>query len=62
MGDIVTRHQQNPLLSPKDLKPSSANMIIECLLNPGVFNEQVNKAVATVLNVESKMFYLSKEE
>lgn len=38
MGDIVTRHQQNPLLSPKDLKPSSANMIIECLLNPGVFS------------------------
>lgn len=37
MSDIATRHKQNPLLSPKDLKPSSANMSIECLLNPGAF-------------------------
>ena len=35
--DIAKRHDQNPLLSPKDLKPSDENMIIECLLNPGVF-------------------------
>lgn len=37
MADIATRYKQNPLLSPKDLKPSDKNMIIECLLNPGVF-------------------------
>lgn len=37
MTDIAIRHKKNPLLSPKDLKPSNVNMIIECLLNPGVF-------------------------
>lgn len=37
MADIIIRNKQNPLLSPKDLKPSHENMIIECLLNPGVF-------------------------
>lgn len=35
MTDIVNRYKQNPLLSPKGLKPSNENMIIECLLNPG---------------------------
>jgi len=37
MKDISHRSYQNPLLSPKDLKTSNKNMIIECLLNPGVF-------------------------
>ncbi|GAA4940786.1 glycoside hydrolase family 130 protein [Algibacter agarivorans] len=37
MADIAIRYKQNPLLSPKDLEPSNKNMIIECLLNPGVF-------------------------
>ncbi len=37
MADIAVRHKKNPLLSPKDLKASGKNMIIECLLNPGVF-------------------------
>lgn len=37
MSDIAIRNKQNPLLSPKDLKPSSERMIIECLLNPGAF-------------------------
>ncbi len=37
MSDIAIRNKQNPLLSPKDLEPSSAHMIIECLLNPGAF-------------------------
>lgn len=37
MADIAIRYKQNPLLSPKDLGPSNENMIIECLLNPGVF-------------------------
>ena len=37
MKDIAKRFEQNPILSPKDLKPSNENMIIECLLNPGVF-------------------------
>ncbi|SHJ06961.1 glycoside hydrolase family 130 protein [Pseudozobellia thermophila] len=37
MKKIVARHGQNPLLSPKDLKPSRPGMVIECLLNPGAF-------------------------
>lgn len=37
MKKIVARHGQNPLLSPKDLKPSQPEMVIECLLNPGAF-------------------------
>lgn len=37
MTDIAERYNQNPILSPKDLKPSNKNMIIECLLNPGIF-------------------------
>lgn len=37
MSDIAARNKQNPLLSPKDLKPSDESMIIECLLNPGAF-------------------------
>jgi predicted GH43/DUF377 family glycosyl hydrolase len=37
MTDIAKRYQQNPVLSPGDLKASEENMDIECLLNPGVF-------------------------
>lgn len=37
MKDIAKRCVTNPILSPKDLIPSNVNMIIECLLNPGVF-------------------------
>jgi predicted GH43/DUF377 family glycosyl hydrolase len=38
--DIAKRFKQNPLLRPKDLKPSREGMVIECLLNPGVFRFQ----------------------
>lgn len=37
MTNTLNRHENNPLLSPKDLNASDSNMIIECLLNPGVF-------------------------
>lgn len=37
MTDIAKRYKNNPILSPKDLKASDENMIIECLLNPGAF-------------------------
>ncbi|HUH28037.1 glycoside hydrolase family 130 protein [Gelidibacter sp.] len=40
MNDIANRYLKNPILSPKDLNPSNPNMIIECLLNPGVFKFQ----------------------
>lgn len=35
--DITKRFAENPLLSPKDLRPSIAGLEIACLLNPGVF-------------------------
>lgn len=37
MSDMAYRNEQNPILSPKDLHPSTPNMLIECLLNPGAF-------------------------
>jgi predicted GH43/DUF377 family glycosyl hydrolase len=35
--DIARRFPENPLLRPKDIKPSMPDMEILCLLNPGVF-------------------------
>jgi predicted GH43/DUF377 family glycosyl hydrolase len=37
MADIAKRFPQNPLLSPKDLKPTVDGLQIACLLNPGAF-------------------------
>ena len=37
MNDIARRFPENPLLSPCDLKASSNDFQIICLLNPGVF-------------------------
>ncbi|SDH14136.1 glycoside hydrolase family 130 protein [Mucilaginibacter gossypii] len=37
MKDIAQRFPENPLLLPKDLKPSSEGLQIISLLNPGVF-------------------------
>ena len=35
--DIAKRFPGNPILSPLDIRPSMEGMLIECLLNPGVF-------------------------
>lgn len=35
--DIANRFPQNPILAPKDLKPSTPGLEIACLLNPGAF-------------------------
>ena len=35
--EIARRFEQNPLLTPENIKPSRKDMIVECLLNPGVF-------------------------
>ena len=37
MPDIAQRFPQNPLLRPADAVPSRDGMVVECLLNPGVF-------------------------
>ncbi len=52
MTDIAIRHKKNPLLSPKDLKPSNENMIIECLLNPGVF--EFNGKIGLLIRVAER--------
>jgi len=33
----VFRENSNPILKPGDIKPSTEGLIVECLLNPGVF-------------------------
>jgi predicted GH43/DUF377 family glycosyl hydrolase len=35
--DLAQRFKQNPILTPKSIVPSAPGMVIECLLNPGVF-------------------------
>jgi len=35
--DLAKRSEQNPLLRPSNMSPSSEGMVVECLLNPGVF-------------------------
>ncbi|WP_199769353.1 glycoside hydrolase family 130 protein [Flavivirga eckloniae] len=37
MKDLAIRHSNNPILSPENVSPSSAEMVVECVLNPGVF-------------------------
>ncbi|MBD1262143.1 glycoside hydrolase family 130 protein [Maribacter polysiphoniae] len=52
MTDIAKRYIGNPLLSPKDLKPSNENMIIECLLNPGTF--EFNGRIGLLIRVAER--------
>jgi predicted GH43/DUF377 family glycosyl hydrolase len=37
MKDLAKRFVENPLLMPKDIKPSDPSLQVICLLNPGVF-------------------------
>jgi predicted GH43/DUF377 family glycosyl hydrolase len=50
--DIARRFSQNPLVSPSDLRASSENLRIICLLNPGVFR-YLNKTWLLVRVAES---------
>ncbi len=34
---LARRFTQNPLIKPADVRPSMEGMVVECLLNPGVF-------------------------
>jgi predicted GH43/DUF377 family glycosyl hydrolase len=40
MADLGQRFASNPILAPKDVKPSRPDMVVECLLNPGAFRYQ----------------------
>lgn len=35
--DLATRFEGNPILRPRDVLPSAAGLIVECVLNPGAF-------------------------
>lgn len=37
MADLAKRFDENPILKPADIRPSVEGMLVECLLNPGVF-------------------------
>ena len=37
MNDIANRHELNPLLTPSQVKSFHPDTVVECLLNPGVF-------------------------
>lgn len=52
MADIANRYSENPLLSPKDLKASNESMVIECLLNPGVF--EINGQIGLLVRVAER--------
>lgn len=52
MKKAVARYGQNPLLSPRDLKPSQPEMQIECLLNPGAF--RYNGKIGLVVRVAER--------
>ncbi len=39
-SDLAKRFPENPIMHPKDIRPSIPGMQIECLLNPGVFTFQ----------------------
>ena len=34
---MVKRFANNPILTTKDIKPSQPGLVVECVLNPGVF-------------------------
>jgi predicted GH43/DUF377 family glycosyl hydrolase len=40
MADLAQRFEQNPILKPRDVRPSVEGMEVTCLLNPGVFRYQ----------------------
>src|ERR1043166_8728041 len=37
MTEAAKRFDENPILQPSDCKPSRTDLVVECLLNPGVF-------------------------
>ncbi|MGA9639177.1 glycoside hydrolase family 130 protein [Flavobacterium sp.] len=52
MSDIAKRFSNNPILIPKNIEPTSAELQVICLLNPGVFRFK-NKIYLLVRVAES---------
>ena len=40
LAPAIRRFQQNPILTPGQVRPSRPDMVVECLLNPGAFRYQ----------------------
>ena len=40
MTDVAKRFEHYPILLPRDVRPSMDGLVVECLLNPGVFRFQ----------------------
>lgn len=61
MKDIAKRFPENPILTPKDVVPSSASMQVICLLNPGVFRFQgkIWLLIRVAENVSKKEGFIS---
>ncbi|MFP9098511.1 glycoside hydrolase family 130 protein [Flavobacterium sp. RHBU_24] len=62
MKDIARRFPENPLLMPKDVKPSSPNLQVICLLNPGVFTFEgktwlLVRVAENILQKEGVLFF-----
>jgi len=52
MKEMVTRFQQNPILTPADVKPTRTDMVVECLLNPAAF--RFNGKIGRLLRVAER--------
>jgi predicted GH43/DUF377 family glycosyl hydrolase len=50
--DITRRFEQNPLLSPANIKPSREDLVVESLINPGVF--RFDKKIWLVVRVAER--------
>src|ERR1051325_4985115 len=37
MTELAHRFGENPILAPANCRPSRGDLVVECLLNPGVF-------------------------
>ncbi len=56
MAGISIRYIQNPIISPKDIKPNNKQVKIECLLNPGVF--KFNNKIGLLVRVAETIYYI----
>ncbi len=52
MPELAQRFSSNPLISPKDVRPSAPGLEVECVLNPGVF--RYNGQTGLVLRVAER--------
>jgi beta-1,2-mannobiose phosphorylase / 1,2-beta-oligomannan phosphorylase len=50
--DLARRFEQNPLLTPDSIRASREDMVVECVLNPGVF--RFNKKIWLLVRVAER--------